>query len=159
MPSEVTPSEVTKYRLDRQFVLPAIGLHLVVAGAAAALAFIVWEPLGVLAVLLLLNAVRVLAVPPHVARTDATGVQLGGPMTVKRVKIEWSEVEDVSVENLRLFFDRGNERVLVFPLAYVGKRASELAADVRERLNTANGYSRYDPTGHTPESPEPPEQV
>lgn len=148
-------SEQTKYRLDRRFVLPAVGLHVVAAGVLAALAFVLWPPLGILTGLLLLNALRVLALPPHVALIAAEGVSVGGPMTVKRVQIAWSEIEDVSVENSRLFFDRGDSRVLVFPLAYVGTRAGELAAEVRERLNTAHGYTRYDPSGHTPQDPEP----
>lgn len=148
-------SEQTKYRLDRRFVLPAVGLHVLVAGVLAALAFVLWAPLGILAGLLLLNALRVLALPPYVALTDAAGARLGGPMTVKRVRVEWSEVEDVSVEGSRLFFDRGDSRLLVFPLAYVGTRAGQLAGDVRERLNSANGYRRYDPTGHTPQDPDP----
>ncbi|WP_456695177.1 hypothetical protein [Aeromicrobium sp. P5_D10] len=147
--------EVVKYRLDRRFVLPAVGLHIVAAGVLAALAFVWWPPLGILAALLVVNALRVLAMPPHVALTDSAGVRLGGPMTVKRLRIEWSEVEDVSVEGARLFFDRGDSRLLVFPLAYVGTRAGELAADVRERLNAAHGYRRYDPTGHTPQDPDP----
>lgn len=147
-------SELTKYRLDRRFVLPVVGLHVLVAGVFAALAFVLWPPFGILAVLLLINALRVFALPPYVALTDAAGVSLGGPMTVKRVRIEWSEVEDVSVEKSRLFFDRGDSRVLVFPLAYVGARAGELAGDVRERLNAANGYRRYDPSGHAPQDPE-----
>lgn len=162
MPSEQPQSvpssdlaEVTKYRLDRRFVLPAIGVHLIAAGIAALLAFTVWEPLGVLAILLLLNAVRVLGWPPHVALLDTTGARLGGVMTVKRVHIAWTDVENVTVESSRLFFDRGDTSVLVFPLAYVGGRASELATEVRERLNKANGYRRYDPSGHTPQDPEP----
>lgn len=136
---------MTSYRLDRRFVLPAIGIHLVAAGIVAALAFFFWPPLGALSVLLLLNAVRVLALPPWVARLDDTGVRLGGPMTVKAVRVEWSEVEDVTVEGGRLFFDRGESRVLVFPLAYVGPRATELAKDVRQRLDDANGYTTYEP--------------
>ena len=46
---------MTGYRLDRRFVLPAIGLQMIVAGIAALLAFIVWWPFGLLSVLLLLN--------------------------------------------------------------------------------------------------------
>lgn len=145
---------MTSYRLDRRFVLTAVGVHLLVAGVVAAAAFFWWGPLGVLAGLFLLNAVRVLIWPPRVARTDDLGVDLGGPLTVKRVRVLWSDVEDVTVEKSRLFFDRGDSTVLVFPLAYVGTRATELAADVRERLNSANGYTDYDPANHTPQEPE-----
>jgi hypothetical protein len=149
----MTSLPAVAYRLDRRFTLPAVGIHFVAAGVFAAAAFLLWKPLGVVAVLLLLNAARVVAFPPVVAKTDADAVQLGGAMTVKRVQVAWADVEDVTVEDARLFFDRGNDRVLVFPLAYVGRRAQDLARDVRDRLNTANGYSKYDPTGKVSEPP------
>ncbi|AWB90820.1 hypothetical protein [Aeromicrobium chenweiae] len=135
---------MTKYRLDRRFTLPAIGVHLIAAGIVAALAFLVWAWLGVLAVLLLLNAVRVFAFPPVVARLDPLGVRLGGLMTMKPVRVVWTQVEDVSVDHARLRFDQGAEGAVTFPLAYAGKRAEELVREVYDRLNTANGYSRYE---------------
>ena len=141
---ESRPLCVTKYRLDRRFALPAIGIHLIAAGIVSALAFVVWGPLGVLAGLLLLNAVRVFAFPPVVVRADPSGVRLGGPMTVKPVRVVWTDVEDVSVDRAHLFFDRGSDGTLAFPLAYVGKRSDELVREVYERLNTANGYQRYE---------------
>lgn len=136
---------MTGYRLDRRFVLPAIGLQVIAAGIASVLAFILWWPFGVLAALLLLNAVRMLALPPGVARADESGIRLGGPLTVKHVRVEWSDVESVSVDANRMFIDRGGDSTLVFPLAYVGDRANELVRDVYDRLNTANGYRRFEP--------------
>lgn len=136
---------MTAYRLDRRFVLPAIGVQVIVAGIAAVLAFLVWWPFGVVAALVLFNAVRMLALPPGVARADESGIRLGGLLTVKPVRVEWSEVESVSVDGARLFFDRGDDRTLVFPLAYVGDRMNELVRDVHDRLNLANGYRRFDP--------------
>lgn len=136
---------MTGYRLDRRFVLPAIGLQMIVAGIAALLAFIVWWPFGLLSVLLLLNGARMFALPPGVAHADETGIRLGGPLTGKRQRVEWSQVESVSVDGSRLLIDRGDDRTLVFPLAYVGDRADELVRDVHDRLNTANGYQRLDP--------------
>lgn len=136
---------MTAYRLDRRFVMPAIGVHLVAAGIAAALAFLLWWPFGVVAVLLLLNAVRVWAFPLSVARADELGVRLGGLLTVKPVRVEWSAVESVSVQDARLVIDRTGELLLVFPLAYVGDRANEFVRDVHDRLNAANGYTRFDP--------------
>ena len=136
---------MTSYRLDRRFVLPAIGVHLIVAGVLAALAFFVWGWVGVLAVLVLLNAVRVYAFPPLVARTDPDGTRLGGLMTVRPVRVEWKQVEDVSVDGGRMLVDRGDDGTIAFPLAYVGARGTELLRDVYDRLNTANGYRRYEP--------------
>ncbi|MRJ75571.1 hypothetical protein GEV29_03400 [Aeromicrobium sp. SMF47] len=135
---------MTKYRLDRRFTLPAIGIHLIAAGLVAALAFWVWAPLGVLTVLLLLNALRVFAFPPAVVRADPSGVRLGGLMTMKPVRVVWTEVEDVTVDRTRLVFDRGDAGTTAFPLAYVGPRAEELVREVYDRLNTANGYTRYE---------------
>lgn len=149
---ESRPLCLTTYRLDRRFVLPATGLNLVVAGVATAAAFFTssvavlpWV-LGVLAVLALLNAVRVCAAPPTVVHTDPVGMRLGGRLTVRPVSVRWLDVEGVSTEAGRLFIDRGEAGVLAFPLAYVGGRGAELLREVHERLNTANGYRRFDPS-------------
>jgi hypothetical protein len=137
---------VTSYRLDRLAVLPLIGLHIVGAGLSTILAFVVWPPLGVLPVLLLLHTVRLVFFAPPVARTDETGVRLGGQYTYKPIRIEWTQVEDVSVERGALMFDRGHGGTIQFPLAYVGSRRDELVKDVYDRLNAANGYRRFDPS-------------
>ncbi|NRQ49110.1 hypothetical protein [Aeromicrobium stalagmiti] len=136
---------MTNYRLDRRFTLPAIGVHLIAAGVVAALAFLAWAPLGILAGLLLLNALRTYAFPPVVARTDQGGVRLGGRMTVKPVQIAWSQIDDVSVDRAHVFFDREDADTLAFPLAYVGRAAEPFVREVHERLNEANGYRRYEP--------------
>jgi hypothetical protein len=135
----------TTYRLDRLAVLPLIGLHVIGAGLATILAFLAWGPLWVLVLLLLLHALRLTFFRPAVAITDATGVRLGGQFTTKPVRIEWTEVEDVSLERRALLFDRGEVGTLSFPLAYVGQQADALVRDVYERLNSANGYRRFDP--------------
>lgn len=137
---------MTIYRLARRAVMPLIGLHLIGAGLATILAFLVWSPLGVLVALALLNALRLAAVPPRVARTAVDDVRLGGPLTAKPVRIEWADVEDVSVERGSLCFERGDGSSLRFPLAYVGNRADALVRDVYERLNAAHGYHRFDPS-------------
>lgn len=144
-PADGTIVGMTGYRLDRRFVLPAIGLQMIAAGIASVVAFILWWPFGVLAVLLLLNAARMLAWPPGVARADEAGIRLGGPLTVKHVRIEWSEVESVKVDGHRMLIECGGDRTVVFPLAYVGDRANELVRDVYDRLNLANGYTRFEP--------------
>ena len=142
---ESRPLCLTNYRLDRRFVLPAVGLHLIAAALVAVLAFLAWAPLGVLLVPIALNALRLLAWPPVVVRTDPGGVRLGGPLTVKHVRIAWSEVEDVSVDRSRLYVTRGETGTVAFPLAYVGQRAPDLAREVYDRLNQASGYTRFDP--------------
>ena len=125
--------------------MPLIGLHVIGAGIATALAFLVWPPLAVVVALLLLHIVRLVFWPPYVARTDADGIRLGGQFTTKPMRIEWSEIEDVSLQGGALLFDRGETGTISFPLAYVGARADVLVRDVYDRLNTANGYRRFDP--------------
>ncbi|WP_332662174.1 hypothetical protein [Aeromicrobium sp.] len=143
---------MTNYRLDRRFVLLSVGTNVMAAGVAAALGFFLSSvaPLawlfGILAVAALLNAVRVFAVPPVVARTDPSGLRLGGPLTVKPIHLPWLDVEDVTTADGRLFVDRGNDELLAFPLAFVGGRATELMRDVYDRLNAANGYRRFNPS-------------
>lgn len=142
---ESRPLCLTNYRLDRRFVLPVIGLHLIAAALVAVLAFLVWAPIGVLLALLILNLLRILAWPPVVARADPGGLRLGGPLTVKPVRIAWSDVEDVSVDSVRLYVTRSDPSTVAFPLAYVGQRAPDLVREVYDRLNEANGYRRFDP--------------
>lgn len=136
----------TTYRLDRRFVLTSVGVQMIGAGVAAMLAFLVWGPLGIIAVLLILNAIRVVALPPTVARTDAEGARLGGPVSAKPVDVLWAGVDDLSIDRGRLVFERTDGGTVVFSLAYLGGRANDFVRDVYERLNTANGYRRFDPT-------------
>jgi hypothetical protein len=140
------------YRLDRRFALPAVGVNMILAGVAVALAFVLssvaalaWV-FGVLGVAALLNALRVYAAPPVVARTDPAELRIGGPLTVKPVHVPWLDVEDVTTDGSRLYVDRGNDEVLSFPLAYVGRRRTELLRDIYDRLNAANGYRRFNPS-------------
>lgn len=149
---ESRPLCLTNYRLDRRFVLPAVGISVIIAGVASALAFILssvaalaWV-FGILGVLALLNALRVFAVPPVVAHLDPADLRIGGPLTVRHVHVPWLGIEDVTTDGGRLFVDRGGDEVIAFPLAYVGGRANELVREIHERLNTANGYRRFDPS-------------
>ena len=149
---ESRPLCLTNYRLDRRFVLPTVGINVILAGVAAALAFflssvtaLAWV-FGLLAIAALFNAARVYAFPPVVARTDPGGLRVGGTLTVRRVHVPWLGVEDVTTDGGRLFVDRGDGEVVAFPLAYVGGRANELLRDIYDRLNTANGYRRFNPS-------------
>jgi hypothetical protein len=138
---------MTTYRLDRLAVLPLIGLHVVGAGVITILAFVVWKPLGVLVVLLLLHVVRLALFPPAVARTDASGIRLGGQFTVRPHRTQWTDVEDVSVERGALLFARADDGETVsFPLAYVGAQRDAFVRDVYDRLNSVHGYQRFDPS-------------
>jgi hypothetical protein len=142
---ESRPLCLTNYRLDRRFVLPAIGLHLIAAGVAAALAFLVWAPIGIVVGLLALSALRLLAWPPVAIRTDPLGVRLGGALSRHPVAIEWKSVEDVDRDGPHLYIRPTSGETVGVLLPRVGDRADELVRDVYERLNTANGYTRFDP--------------
>jgi len=144
-PDGTAPAPQT-YRLDRRFVLASVGVQMIAAGVAAMLAFLVWGPLGVLTLLLLLNALRVVVRPPVVARTEASGARLGGPQTAKPVRLTWSEVNDVGIEGSSLVFDRADGSSVVFSLVHLGGQATAFVRDVYGRLNEANGYRRFDPT-------------
>ncbi|MCW2771376.1 MAG: hypothetical protein JWR27_2809 [Aeromicrobium sp.] len=142
---ESRPLCLMNYRLDRRYVLPVIGLHLIAAGIAAALAFWVWAPLGILVALLALSALRLLAWPPVAVSTDREGLRLGGRLSRSHVGIRWQDVEDVDHDGPRLYVRPTTGETLVVMLPRVGERAKTLVKDVYERLNEANGYRRYDP--------------
>ena len=137
--------QTTGYRLDRRFVLTSVGVQMIGAGVAAMLAFFVWGWIGLVAAGLLLNALRLIVLPPTVARTDTDGTRLGGPLTAKPVQVLWSEVDDVSIGQGQLVFSRGDGSSVVFSLMHLGPRANDFVRDVYDRLNTANGYRRFDP--------------
>ncbi len=135
----------TTYRLDRRYVLTSVGVQLIGAGVAAMLAFLLWEWIGLLAAVLLLNAVRILVLPPTVVRADAEGVRLGGPVSARPVHVRWADVEDVSIGRGQLVFSRTDGGTVVFSLMHLGARGNDFVRDVYDRLNAANGYSRFDP--------------
>lgn len=138
------------YRLDRRFVLRPLGINVMTLGTCTVGAFLlpgVWAwVFGILAVLLLINAASMALWPPVVVRTSAEDVRVGGRLTVRRLTMPWSEVEGVDHAEGRLYFTRGDEKILSFPLAYVGPRDEELVRDIYDRLNTANGYTRFNPS-------------
>ncbi|WP_332643499.1 hypothetical protein, partial [Aeromicrobium sp.] len=138
------------YRLDRRFVLRSLGINVMTLGTFTVGAFLlpgVWSWLFAgLAVLLLINAVTMAVWPPVVVRTAEANVRVGGRLTVRRISLPWSEVEGVDHADGRLYFTRGDETILSFPLAYVGPRGEELVRDIYDRLNTANGYTRFNPS-------------
>ncbi|MDR7085445.1 hypothetical protein J2X11_000284 [Aeromicrobium panaciterrae] len=138
------------YRLDRRFVLRSLGINVMTLGTVTVGAFLLpgiwaWVFAG-LAVLLLTNAVSMAVWPPVVVRTTDDDVRVGGRLTVRRITTPWSEVEGVDHADGRLYFTRGDETILSFPIAYVGPRGEELVRDIYDRLNTANGYTRFNPS-------------
>ena len=142
---------MTTYRLDRRYVLQAIGMTLLIAGISLAVSMVVKNDWAALALWAIAAAcvVRALVLwfrPPPVARLDDQGITLGGQLTVRPVEIAWLDVVDVSYKDDRLIVDRGGDTVLVFPLTFAGRRSRDLTRDIFDRLNTANGYQRFDPT-------------
>ena len=138
------------YRLDRRFVLRPLGINVMTLGTFTVGAFLlpgVWSWVFARA---RRPASRQRCVagagPPVVVRTSDEDVRVGGRLTVRRITMPWSEVEGVDHADGRLFFTRGDETILSFPLAYVGPRREELVRDIYDRLNTANGYTRFDPS-------------
>ncbi len=127
-------------------MLTTVGVQMIAAGIAALLAFWVWGPIGIVTVLVLLNAARLLVWPPKVAHTDPEGATLGGPVSARPVRVTWTDVEDVSIDRGTLAFGRGEASSVVFSILHLGGQADAFVRDVYERLNVANGYSRFDPT-------------
>ena len=143
---------VKSYRLDRRFALPAIGVTMIAAGVAAALAFLLssvtalaWV-FGIFTVVALLNAVRLVALRPVVVRTDPTTIRVGGRLSARPVELVWSNIEGVEADATRLYLERGTDDTLSIPLSFVGERRAELVRDVYDRLNSANGYIRFEPS-------------
>ncbi len=136
------------YRLDRRFVLRPLGINLMTLGTFTVGAFVlsgVWAWLCfALVTLLLINIASMTLWPPVVVRTSEDDVRVGGRLTVRRITMPWADVEGVDHADGRLFFTRGDETILSFPLAYVGDRRDELVRDIYDRLNTANGYTRFE---------------
>ncbi len=138
------------YRLDRRFVLRPLGINVMTIGTFTVGAFLlpgVWSwVFTALLALLVINAASLVLLPPIVVRTSAADVRVGGRLTVRRITMPWGDVEGVDHADDRLYFTRGDEKILSFPLAYVGPRRDELIRDIYDRLNTANGYTRFDPS-------------
>ena len=149
---ESRPLCVTNYRLDRRFVLRALGFNVSLVGVMM-VGFFLFPTgsfggiaCGIAALLLLSNSINLMALPPVVVRTSAAEIRVGGRLTVKRLRLLWTDVEGVERDDARLYLNRGEERILAFPLAYVGGRSDELVRDIYDRLNEANGYTRFDPS-------------
>ncbi len=120
------------YRLERRFVLRPLGLNVMTVGVFTVGAFVLPTALSlacvVLVALLVINAASLVLRPPVVIRTSEEQVRVGGRLTVRRIALPWSEVEGVDQADDRLYFSRGDETILSFPLAYVGSRRGRAGA-------------------------------
>jgi len=140
------------YRLDRRFVLRALGFNVSLLGVMMVGFFLLptgsigGAACGVLALLLLSNSVLLVMLPPAVVRTSAAEFLVGGRLTVKRIGVSWTDIDGVERDAGRLYLSQGDEQILTFPMAYVGERRDELVRDIYDRLNTAHGYVRFDPS-------------
>ena len=145
---------MTTYRLERSIALVTVGVSMVVAAAAVFVAFLL-APLDgavrwigyaaiVVTVISLVTALRFGVRPPVLLRLDDDGYHsrtrsAGGSFTGR-----WLDVEDVTVADdvLRLTLTDGGEQRL--PLEFVRRDRMRLLRDVHDRLNTANGYRRFE---------------
>jgi hypothetical protein len=141
------------YRLDRSVVLVTVGVSLVVAAVAVFVAFLL-APLDhpvrwigyvsiVVAVLALTTALRFSVRPPVLLRLDADGYQSRSRSAGGLFSGSWLDVEDVTVTDdvLCLATAHGDQRM---PLGFVGRDRLRLLQDIHDRLNTANGYRRFE---------------
>lgn len=144
----------TTYRLDRSVALVTVGVSLVVAAVAVFAAFLL-APLEsgarwigyaaiVVTVLALVVALKFAVRPPVLVRLDADGYRsrtrsAGGIFTGR-----WLDVEDVTVTDDVLQLTLLNGSVQRLPLGFLGRDRMRLLRDIHERLNTANGYRRFD---------------
>ena len=145
---------MSTYRLDRGVALVFVGGSLIVAAVAVFPAFLL-TPLenemhwiGVAAILVavaaLVVAVRVAVRPPVVLRLDDEGYRSRTRSSGGLFSGRWLDVEDVVVADDVLVFtlaDGGEQRL---PLGFLGPDRMRLLRDVHDRLNTANGYRRFE---------------
>lgn len=117
------------------FIAAAVGVLLVFLTGA-----LLWAIVPVIA---LLVAGVVNLRPPTVLTLDAKGYRARG----RRGTGTWEGVESVGVDDGLLRFTDGTGAITAIPLQLVDHRQrADLIRDVYDRLNTANGYRRFDPS-------------
>jgi hypothetical protein len=151
---ESRPLCVTRYRLDRAHLMVLAGVCFIVAAVSVVVAFLIAGggalatgatiiAAGIAVVALLVAAIANLR-PPVVLTLDAAGYRARG----RHGDGAWKQVESVEVVEGLLRFTDGSGAVTAFPLRLVDRtRRADLIREVYDRLNTANGYRRFDPTG------------
>ena len=142
------------YRLDRGVALATVGISLVVAAVAVFLAFML-APLDsavrwigyvaiVVAVVAMTTTLRFSLRPPVILRLDDEEYYSRTRTTGGLFSGRWLDVEDVTVADDVLVFrlvGGGEQRM---PLGFFGRDKMRLLHDIHERLNTANGYRRFE---------------
>jgi hypothetical protein len=142
------------YRLDRSVALVTVGVSVVVAAVAVFVAFLLapldsgarwigYVAIGI-TVLALVMALRFAVRPPVLLRLDADGYRSRARSDAGLFTGRWLDVEDVTVTDdlLQLTLSSGSEQRL--PLGFLGRDRMRLLRDIHDRLNTANGYRRFE---------------
>lgn len=149
---ESRPLCVTRYRLDRAHLMVLAGVCLIVAAVAVVIAFLTSGkggfagPVSIIAWIIVAVALLVAAAanlrPPVALTLDETGFHARG----RHGDGTWKSVESVDVDQRMLRFTNGEGEVTAYPLNLVDRsQRTALIRDVYDRLNTANGYRRFDP--------------
>ncbi|MTB88481.1 hypothetical protein H9L21_00830 [Aeromicrobium senzhongii] len=144
---------MTRYRLDRAHLMVLAGVCFIVAAVSVLVAFLtagggdlangVAIVAGGIALVALLVAAVANLRPPVVLTLDPAGYRARG----RHGEGTWKGVESVEVSDGLLRFTDGAGAVTAFPLSLVDRsRRAELIREVYDRLNTAHGYRRFDPT-------------
>jgi hypothetical protein len=98
----------------------------------------------VVAVIASITALRFSIRPPVILRLDEEAYFSRSRTTGGLFSGRWLDVEDVTVADDVLVFrlvGGGEQRM---PLAFFGRDKMRLLHDIHERLNTANGYRRFE---------------
>ncbi|MFO6452097.1 MULTISPECIES: hypothetical protein [unclassified Aeromicrobium] len=144
---------MNRYRLDRAHLMVLAGVCFIVAAVGVLVAFLTGTDsalrttvtvlaAGVAVIALLVAAVMNLR-PPVVLTLDQAGFRARG----RHGDLTWKQVESVEISEGLLRFTDGTGAITAFPLSLVDRtRRAELVREVYDRLNTANGYRRFDPT-------------
>lgn len=150
---ESRPLCVNRYRLDRAHLMVLAGACFIVAAVGVLVAFLTGTDTdlrttvtviagGIAVVALLVAAVANLR-PPVVLTLDPAGFRARG----RHGDVTWKQVESVEVGQGLMRFTDGTGAITAFPLGLIDRRRrAELIREVYDRLNTANGYRRFDPS-------------
>ncbi len=126
------------------FIVAAVGVLVAfLTGTDSALRTTVTVLAAGVAVIALLVAAVMNLRPPVVLTLDQAGFRARG----RHGDVTWKQVESVEISEGLLRFTDGTGAITAFPLSLVDRtRRAELVREVYDRLNTANGYRRFDPT-------------
>ena len=145
---------MSTYRLDRGVALMTVGICLVVAAVATFLAFMLMpldSPVrwigyaaGVVAAFAIVVALNYAFRRPVVLRLDDNGFRSRTRLDGGLFSGRWLDVEDVTVTDDVLVFRMTGGGEQRMPLGFFGADHVRLLRDIHDRLNTANGYRRFE---------------